>query len=117
MNLGRSFHETIVERLRKDAEYREESLNAAADCLKDGENNVAKAMLCDQIYATIGFEKLASLMGKSSENLRSTLAADEDCSVDDLFEIIGHIRKHDGNRLEVEAYTDETAAVETASAD
>ena len=117
MKLGRSFHETIIERLRKDAEYREESLNAAVECIKDGENNVAKSMLRDQIHATIGFERLATLMGESPESLESTLTANEDCSAGDLLEIIGHIRKHEGNRLEVKACSDETAAVETASAD
>ena len=114
MKLTRSFHETMIARLRQDAEYREESLKAAVECLKDGEVNVARSMLHDHICATLGFEKLASLTGKSPENLKNLLHPDSDTSADELFEIIGHIRKHEGIRLEVKAHSEETAVTQSA---
>jgi hypothetical protein len=104
----------VIARLRQDAEYREESLKAAVECLKDGEVNVARSMLHDHICATLGFEKLASLTGKSPESLRDMLHPDCDTSADELFEIIGHIRKHEGVRLEVKAHSEETAVTQSA---
>ena len=114
MKLTRSFHETVIARLRQDAEYREESLKVTIECLTDGETNVVKTMLRDYIEATIGFEKLASLIGKSPDSLKQMLHPDCDTGADDLFEIIGHIRKHEGVWLEVKACSEDAAVTPTA---
>ena len=68
-------------------------------------------MLHDHICATLGFEKL---LAHSPENIRQMLHPDCDTSVNDLFEIIEHIRKHEGIRLEVKAHSEETAATQSA---
>ena len=100
MKLGRSFHETIIERLRRDTEFREESLKVAIECLNDGETDIAEAMLRDHIYATIGYEKLGKLMGKTPDDIKRMCHHDHDTSVNDLFEIVKHIQQHEGIRLE-----------------
>ena len=107
MKLGRSFHETIIERLRRDAEFREESLKVAIECLNDGETDIAEAMLRDHIYATIGYEKLGELMGKSPDEIKRMCHPDHDTSVNELFEIIHRVQQHEGIRLEVKVCSGE----------
>jgi hypothetical protein len=66
------------------------------------------------IYATIGYEKLGELIGKSPESLKRMLTTEGTPSADELFEIIEHIRKHEGVRLEVKAHSEETAVTQSA---
>ena len=107
MKLGRSFHETMIERLRRDSGFREESLKVAIECLNDGETDIAGAMLRDHIYSTIGYKKLGELMGKTPDDITQMLHPDHDTSVNDLFEIIKHVQQHEGIRLEVKVCSGE----------
>ena len=63
-----------------------------------------------------GLRSSASLTGKVAQEClkRHAHDPDYDTGVDDLFEIIGHICKHEGVRLEVKAHSEETAVTQSA---
>ena len=112
--LGIPIEDIFRERAQCDPEYRKMMLPDAIDLLLADEVSVGKIALYHCIYATIGFERLGELTSKTPDNLRQMLHPDCDTGVNDLFEIIGHIRKHEGVRLEVEAHSEEPAATQSA---
>ena len=65
MPLTRSFDETIRESAQSDPEFRAMLLPDTIDLLLADDVRVGKIALRQCIYATIGFERLASLTGKS----------------------------------------------------
>ena len=69
MPLTRDFRETIQARVERDPAFREELLKEGVECLLSGEVEVGKTVLRDFINATIGFETLGSLTGKSPKCL------------------------------------------------
>ena len=103
MELTRSHRCTIRERLRRDPELRKEMLLAVVECLHGGEISIAKSILLDCVAVITGFERLGALMGKSEASLREMLHPDYDTCANDIFEIIHHVSKHEGLRLEVSA--------------
>ena len=114
MPLTRPFDDTVRERAQQDPEFREFLLLDTIDLLLAGDVRVGKIALRQCIYATIGFERLGELTSKTPDNLRQMLHPNFDTSVDELFEIIGHICKHEGVRLEVKAHSEETAVTQSA---
>ena len=60
MPLTRDFKETIQERARRDAAFREALLKEAVDALFSGDVETGKIVLRDYINATVGFDKLAT---------------------------------------------------------
>ena len=114
MSLGIPFDHIVQDSLRGDSEFREESLKCAIECLDAGEIEVAKKMVRLLVEANIGFEKLGELMCKSPDDIKQMLHPDCDTSADEVFEIIGHIRKHEGIRLEVKVLSEEPAVTQSA---
>ena len=114
MPLTRPFDDTVRERAQWDPVFRAMLLPDAIDLLISGEVQVGKIALRHAANSTIGFEKLASLTGKTPEYLKRMLTTEGTPSVDDLFEIIGHICKHEGVRLEVKAHSEEPAVTQSA---
>ena len=114
MALTRSYDETVRERAQQDPEFRAFLLPDTIDLLLAGDVRVGKIALRQCIYATIGFERLGELTSKTPDNLRQMLHPNFDTSVDELFEIIGHICKHESVRLEVKAHSEETAVTQSA---
>jgi hypothetical protein len=59
MTLTRSFKETVMARIDRDAEFRDALLREGIECLLSGDVDTGKAVLRDYINATIGFENLS----------------------------------------------------------
>ena len=114
MKLGIPFDGIVKERAQWDPVFRAMLLPDAIDLLISGEVQVGKIALRHAANSTIGFEKLASLTGKTPECLKRMLTTEGAPSADELFEIIEHIRKHEGVRLEVKAHSEETAVTQSA---
>ncbi len=51
MALTRDFHETVVENVRRDPDFRRGLLVEVANCLLRGESDVAKSLLRDYVAA------------------------------------------------------------------
>jgi hypothetical protein len=59
MTLTRSFKETVMARIDRDAELRDALLREGIECLLSGDVDTGKAVLRDYINPTIGFENLS----------------------------------------------------------
>ncbi len=101
MALTRDFKETIQARVERDPAFRAELLKEGVECLLSGDLETGKAVLRDYINATIGFEELAGLTAKSPKSLMRMLGPGGNPQARNLFEIIGHLQKHEGIQFEV----------------
>ena len=103
MPLTRDFKENVQARVRSDPEFRRALLKESLDSLLDGEMDVGKALLRDYINATIGFEALGQLTGKSPKSLMRMFGPGGNPQARNLFEVINHLQQREGIRLEVQA--------------
>ena len=103
MPLTRDFRETVMARARRDPEFREGLLNEGIEALLNGEVDVGKALLREYINATVGFDELGRLTGKSSKSLMRMLGPQGNPQARNLFEVINQIQQHEGVRLHVTA--------------
>ena len=101
MPLTRDFKETVQARARRDPAFREGLLTEGVECLLAGDTDTGKVLLRDYINATIGFEELASLTSKQPKSLMRMFGPAGNPQARNLFEVISHIQKHEGVRLEV----------------
>lgn len=105
--IGIPFDDIVKESAQQDPIYRAMLLPGAIDLLLSGEVQVAKIRLRHTVHATIGYEKMGLLIGKSPECVKRMLTTDGNPSVSELFEIIKHIQQHEGIRLEVKVCSGE----------
>ncbi|MYC08160.1 MAG: hypothetical protein F4X57_13465 [Chloroflexi bacterium] len=105
--LGIPIDDIFRERAQWDPVYRAMMLPSAIDLLLSDDVRVGKIALHSCIYSTIGYEKLGELMGKTPDDIKRMCHPDHDTSVNDLFDIIKHIRQHEGIRLEVKGCSSE----------
>ena len=103
MALTREFKETVQARTRTDPEFRDALLKEAVDAMLAGEVDVGKAVLRDYINATIGFKELGGCANKPAKSLMRMFGPTGNPQARNLFEIIGHIQRHEGIRLQVQA--------------
>jgi hypothetical protein len=101
MPLTRYFKETIQERARRDAAFREALLKEAVDALLAGDMETGKTVLRDYINATVGFEKLGSVTKKSPKSLMRMLGPKGNPQARNFFEIVAYLQKKEGLRLKV----------------
>ena len=99
--IGIAIEDIFRECAQLDPVYRAMMLPSAIDLLLSDDVGVGKISLHHCIYATIGYEKLGELMGKTPGDIKRMCHPKHDTSVNDLFEIIWHIQQHEGIRLEV----------------
>ena len=103
MPLTRDFKETVQARVRSDPEFRRALLKESVDCLLEDDMDIGKALLRDYINATIGFEALGQLTGKSPKSLMRMFGPGGNPQARNLFEVINHLQQREGIRLEVQA--------------
>lgn len=103
MALTRDFHETVVENVRRDPEFRRGLLVEAASCLLRGEPDVAKSLLRDYINATIGFKQLAERLDKNPKSLHQMLGPRGNPSLNNLTGILVALQESEQIQLEVAA--------------
>ena len=103
MPLTRDFKETVQARVQSDPEFRRALLKESVDCLLVGEVDTGKAVLRDYINATVGFERLGLLTGKSPKSLMRMFGPDGNPQARNLFEVISRLQEREGIRLEVQA--------------
>ena len=103
MPLTRDFKESVQTRAERDPEFREELLKQGVECLLAGEVDTGKIVLRDYINATVGFEALGSLTGKSPKSLMRMFGPAGNPNARNLFDVISRIQQHEGVQLEVTA--------------
>ena len=102
-----AFSEIVVDRARRDPEFRELMLTSGVQCLLAGEVVVAKLTLRDYIEATIGYEKLGALTSTPPESLACMFGKKGTASASDLLKVISCIQQHEGIQLEVKVVSAE----------
>ena len=93
MPLTRDFKETIQDRARRDAAFREALLKEAVDALLSGDVETGKTVLRDYINATVGFDKLATVTKKSPKSLMRMLGPKGNPQARNFFEIVAYLQK------------------------
>ena len=94
MALTRDFRETIVARVRRDRRFGESLLTESINGFLAGESGVGRAILRDLVNATIGFEALASEIGRPSKSLHRMLGTRGNPSSENFFEIVRALQRH-----------------------
>ncbi len=103
MALTKAFRETVYERAQRDAGFRKALLTEAMNAYLGGDEATGKAVLRDVINATIGFERLASELGKPSKSLHRMLGPNGNPSTANFFAILQVLQKRVGVKLTVKA--------------
>ena len=102
MVLTRDFKETVQARARNDPGFREALLKEAVEAMLSGDVDVGKAILRDYINATIGFDELSGRTRKPAKSLMRMFGPTGNPQARNLFEVIGHIQRHEGVQLRVQ---------------
>ena len=103
MVLTKDFKQTIQVRAQRDPAFRKALLQEGAECLLAGDLDAGKAVLRDYINATIGFEELSEVFGKSSKSLMRMFGPKGNPQASNLFAVISYLQECEGVHLEVEA--------------
>ena len=113
MALTREFKETV--QARAEPAFREALLKEAIDTMLAGEVDLGKAVLRDYINATISFKELGVRASKPAKSLMRMFGPAGNPQARNLFEIIGHIQRHEGIRLQVQAVRQGTGRIAAAA--
>lgn len=103
MVLTKDFKESIQARAQRDPAFRKALLQEGIECLLAGDMDTGKAVLRDYINATIGFEELSKVFGKSSKSLMRMFGPRGNPQASNLFAVIGYLQEQEGVHLEVKA--------------
>jgi len=103
MALTKEFRTTVYERARRDGAFRKALLTEAVNAYLGGEETIGKAILRDVINATVGFEPLATEIGKPAKSLHRMLGPQGNPSTANFFAILRVLQKRTGVRLTVKA--------------
>jgi hypothetical protein len=101
MPLTKDFNETIREQLQESVEFRRALLKEAVGCMIEGDVDTGKSLLRKYINSTIGFIKLGEALGRSPKVLMRMFSAKGNPQAKNLFEIVAHLQKIEGTKLEV----------------
>lgn len=93
MALTRNFKETVKKRVERDPEFAKALLHEAVDLMLDGDSTTAKLILRDLINATVGFERFAEEVNKSSKSLHRMLSTSGNPTMENLSAIFATIKK------------------------
>ena len=103
MAITRNFKETIQARALKDSKFRTGLLKESIESMLAGDTETGKMILRDYINATIGFEKLGSMVEKSPKSLMRMFSPSGNPTANNLFGIIHTLQKKEGVHFEVKA--------------
>jgi hypothetical protein len=97
------FQQTIHNRIRRDAAFRQTLLADALNAFLDGDPATGKTLLRDLIHATAGFERLAARLRKPSKSLHRMLGPRGNPTIRNFFAILRVLEKSARVRLTAHA--------------
>lgn len=109
MALTREFKETVAIRVRSDAKFRRALFAEAVETLLEGDLETGKSILRDYINSTIGFERLAQLLGKESKSIHRMLGPKGNPTAENVFSIVKALQDAEKISLHVKANTHRAA--------
>ena len=96
MPITRRFKDTIQARALRDPAFRTGLLKESIEAMLADDIATGKALMRDYINATIGFEELGKLAGKSPKSLMRMVSPQGNPRADNLFGIINTLQKQEG---------------------
>jgi hypothetical protein len=102
MALTRDFRETILARAKRDAAFRREMLKSGIEFMlsDDPEDTaVGREQLRDYINATIGFQDLGTLVGKTPKSLMRMFSKQGNPRHSNLTAVLGQLQAQEGVRI------------------
>ncbi len=96
MALTRDFKDTIQARAQRDPAFRRGLFQEAIEAFLSNDTETGKLLLRDYVNATVGFEKLGAELDKSPKSLMRMLSSQGNPRADNLFAVVGHLRKQEG---------------------
>ncbi len=103
MRVTRAFRITILERAARDAWFRQHLVIEAINRLLTGDPAAGRAMLRDDVNATISFDRLARTLKKSGKSLHRMLGPQGNPTAENLFGIIKALQAHERVQLQVKS--------------
>lgn len=101
MALTRDFKDTIQARAQRDPAFRRGLFEEAIEAFLSNDTETGKLLLRDYVNATLGFEKLGADLDKSPKSLMRMLSTEGNPRADNLFAVVGHLRKQEGGHFVV----------------
>lgn len=103
MALTRDFKATVLARVQADPKFREALLEEGIEAMLAGDVDTGKAILRDDIKATVGLEQLGPETGSSPKSLIRKFGPTGNPQARNLFSVISHLQRHAGLTLHVTA--------------
>jgi len=103
MGLTKDFRENTYARAQHDVRFRKALLTEAINAYLSDEETIGKAILKDFINATIGFEKLATIVRIPSKSLHRMLSPTGNPSTANFFAVLRVLQEELGVQLKVKA--------------
>jgi hypothetical protein len=101
MPLTKDFKDTVQARLIRSPGFRRAVLQEAIDGLLAGDVDTGKALLRDYVNGTMGFARLGKLTHIPAKSLMRMLGPRGNPQARNLFDVIGHLQRAEGVRLQV----------------
>jgi len=103
MPVTRACRITMMERAARDARFWQHLLIASINQLLTGDLAAGKAMLRDDVNATISFDQLARKLKKSGKSLHRMLGPQGTPTAENLFAMIKVLQAHERVQLHVKS--------------
>lgn len=104
--MTRDFRQTVRARAARDPVFRKALFQEAVQTLLQGGTDAGRAAMRDYINATIGFEKLSAVLGRSQKSLMRMFGPGGNPTAENLLGVIGVLQAETGVHLQVRAVAD-----------
>jgi len=101
MTVTRDFKETIQAKALKDPEFRKGLLTESIESMLEGDIETGKSLMRDYINATLGFEKLASIINKPTKSLMRMLSSKGNPTAQNLFIMVHTLKQQENVTFQV----------------
>jgi len=106
MPLTRNFRDTVRARAEREPAFRRAVFREAVQALLQGKVNDGRAALRAYITATIGFDRLGEVLGRSPKSLMRMFGPDGNPTAENLLGVIGALQAETGVHLKIRAVTE-----------
>lgn len=104
MSLTRDFRDTIRERAQREPAFRRALLREGLQLLNEGDVATGRSIIRNYINATVGFPELSRLTKIPSPSLQRMFGPSGNPTVQNLFGVIGHLKRREGVNVEVQMH-------------
>ena len=106
MPLTRNFRDTVRARAEREPAFRKALFQEAVQALLQGETDEGRTALRTYINATVGFDRLGEVLGRSPKSLMRMFGPDGNPTAENLLGVIGALQEETGVHLKIRAVTE-----------